>query len=106
MVVFKMYSLLDAQTNSEVVSHRFIVQEIIFDDISLIAQTQDEALKPILSINLHDMPQNRASANLDHRFGFVLRLFAKAGSFTPAQNHYRYIGRIHHARTFTACFTN
>ena len=64
-----------------------IVEEVVLDDVALVAQAQDEVALPIVRVGLHDVPENGASANFRHGFGAELGLFAKAGTQAAAQYH-------------------
>ena len=44
-----------------------IIGEIFLDQVALIAQANDEIIDPRGAVNLHDVPQDRHSADLDHR---------------------------------------
>ena len=65
-----------------------IVGEKTLDDIALISQTHNKIVESVMGIFLHDMPQNRLSANFDHRLGFQMRFFADPRSESPCKNHY------------------
>src|SRR4029077_18885123 len=43
-----------------------VVQEIVFDSISFMSETQDEVLVAEVSVVFHQMPKNRARPDLDH----------------------------------------
>ena len=46
-----------------------VIREVFLDIISLIAQTNNKFAHALSAKALHDMPQNRFAANLDHRLG-------------------------------------
>ncbi len=64
-----------AEREGEIVRERFVVQEVILDHRALVAQAQHEFLEAVRGINLHNMPENRASADLNHWLGTIFRLF-------------------------------
>jgi hypothetical protein len=45
----------------------------------------------VMGIVLHDMPQNRFAADLDHGFGFEFRFLTETGTETAAENNNRNI---------------
>src|SRR5262245_7417152 len=70
-----------------------VVQEIIFNDVSLVPKAKNEIPMAVLAIVLHDMPQNRLVSNRHHRFWDALRVFANTGAQPPAeQNHFHDAG--------------
>ncbi len=52
-----------------------IVPEVIFDHVTLVPKAEDEFLVPVVGVGLHNMPENRPTANGHHRLGPVLRFF-------------------------------
>src|SRR6266851_10250935 len=56
---------------------QFIVEEILLDKIAFIAETNDEIVDAVMRIDLHDVPENRTVADLDHRLGSDLRFFGQ-----------------------------
>src|SRR5580658_3598980 len=63
-----------------------IVGEVLFDDITLVPETDNELMEAITAVNGHDMPQKRPSADHDHRFWSTIRLFGKAAAPSTGQN--------------------
>ena len=45
-----------------------IISKVLLDDMLLVARTNDEFIESKMCVFLHDMPKNRHTANLDHRF--------------------------------------
>src|SRR5580700_5202354 len=58
-----------AKANSEVAVHGFVVQEVILDHVSAIAETQNELAHSVVGVHLHDVPQNGTASDLHHRLG-------------------------------------
>ncbi len=54
------------------------IQEKALDGLALVAQGDHKFLKPIVGIVFHNMPQDRASADLDQRLWLDFGLFCKA----------------------------
>src|SRR5207253_3436567 len=46
---------------------------------------EHELVEAVVGIALHDVPEERAPAHLDHRLGTKLRLLAHAGALTAAE---------------------
>ncbi len=75
-----------AHVHLQVVRAVVVVDEIVADGVALVAQAQHEAGRPVGPIVLHDVPQDRAAADLDHRLGLELRFLAQARAEPAAQD--------------------
>src|SRR5580704_14713961 len=64
-----------------------IVGEILLDHISLVAEAYDEIIDAPVTVNLHDVPQNRLAADLDHRLGNVCGFLADSSAVATCENH-------------------
>ena len=58
-----------AEADGEVVVHRLVVQEIFLDHVAAIAEAEHEIAEPVVGVELHDVPQDRPAADLDHGLG-------------------------------------
>jgi hypothetical protein len=69
---------------SEVERHiagvQVVIGEELLDDVALVPQADHELVDPMRRVDLHDVPENRPPADLDHRLGPRLGLFTDAGS--------------------------
>src|SRR5712692_1464455 len=75
-----------APAEDEVVGHTLVVvAEVAFDHVPAIAEAQDEVLVPEMGVIAHDVPEHRAVADLDHRFGHAVGLLANAQTLAPAE---------------------
>ena len=54
-----------------------IVREVLLDEITLISATNDEVVDSMLRIHLENVPQDRSTADLDHRLRAHDRFFTK-----------------------------
>ena len=54
-----------------------IVREVLLDEIPLISATNDEVVDSVLRIHLENVPQDRSTADLDHRLGACNRFFTE-----------------------------
>ncbi len=63
-----------------------VIGEILFDDIALVAQADDEIVDAMGCVHLHDVPQDGAPADLNHGLGPQVRLFRNAGAQTTGQD--------------------
>ena len=64
-----------------------IIREILLDEVSLISATNDELVDSVLRVHFEDVPQDRSTADLDHRFWSYDCLFAKPGPEPTRQYH-------------------
>ena len=46
-----------------------VVRKVLLDHVSLVATADNELIDPVLAVVLHDVPNDRTTTNLDHRFG-------------------------------------
>jgi hypothetical protein len=72
------------QADGEVIGHGLVVEEILFDHASAIAQAEHEVLETMMRIELHDVLEDRASADVHQGFGAEFRLFAQTGTLPTA----------------------
>ncbi len=56
------------QADGEVIVHRLVVQKIFFDHVAAISQAQDKLAVAAVGEQLHDVPEDGAAANFNHRF--------------------------------------
>src|SRR5215471_10836093 len=64
-----------------------LVGKIFLDHVAPIAEANDELHDAVKRIDLHDMPEDRSSANLDHRLWAKLRLFRDPRTKTAGENN-------------------
>src|SRR6267378_2339123 len=69
-----------AKTNSEVTVHGFVVQEVILDHVAAISEAEDKLAHSVVGVHLHDVPQNGAASDLNHRFGPEFGFFPETGT--------------------------
>ena len=72
----------------EVVRQRLVVpQEVVLDDIGLVAEAEHEVLVPEVRVVPHDVPQDRPVADRHHRLGQRLGVFPQAEPLAAAEQH-------------------
>jgi hypothetical protein len=54
-----------------------VVREVLLDDVALVAQADDELVDPMRRVDLHQVPQDRLAADLDHGLGFQVGLLGE-----------------------------
>jgi len=70
----------------DVVSEIPKIQEIVADDLSFVAKTQDEVAYPVGPVVFHDVPKDRLVADWHHGFGLELGFLAEPRSESAAEN--------------------
>ena len=63
-----------------------VVGEVLLDHVALVAKAQHEVANAMVRVDLHDVPKNGLAADLDHRLGANLRLFADSRSQSTSEN--------------------
>ena len=83
------------QVEGEVLARmQVIVGEELLDDIALVAEADHELLDAVGRVDLHDVPEHRLAADLDHRLGANRGLLAEPRAQTTGQDH-----RLHPMRS-------
>src|SRR5262249_28877989 len=71
-----------------VTAKRAVVGEVLFNVFTLVAEGDHKILEPVVRILPHDMPEDGAPADLDHRFRPNLGLFREATAEPTGYNRY------------------
>src|SRR5271166_43329 len=66
-----------------------VIRKIFFDQVSLISQTDDKLVYSIMRINLHQVPYDRTSTDLNKGLRANLCLFGKPRTESAGENHER-----------------
>jgi hypothetical protein len=64
-----------------------VVREELLDDVALVAQADDEVVDPVGRVDLHDVPEDRLVADLDHRLRAHAGLLAHARAEAAGEDH-------------------
>ena len=75
------------ERDREVVVAGLVVEEVVLDELALVAGAHHEVGDPVSGEDLHDVPQNGLSADLDHRLGSELGLLAHPSAETAGEQH-------------------
>src|ERR1700683_1297890 len=89
------------QVEGYVAHVQVVIGEVFFDQITLVAQANNEIAQSELGIDLHDMPKNRAAADLDQRLWPDFGFFGKPAAKTSGQ--YDHLADFHHCPRLTSC---
>ena len=76
-----------ADADREVAAQRHVVEEEALDVLALVAERDHELVEPVLGVVLHDVPEDRPPADLDHRLRPELGLLGQPGALTPGEDH-------------------
>src|SRR6185295_2838404 len=55
-------------------------------------EAEDEAVQAVSAVDLHDVPEDRLRADLDHRLRPVLGLLAQPRALAAAEDDHRHVG--------------
>lgn len=73
----------------KVVGQRFVViQEVVLDDMGVMAQAQNEFLVAMMGVVLHQVPQNGAMADRHHGLGNVVGIFPQPHAETTTKQYH------------------
>ncbi len=64
-----------------------VVSKVLFDYVTFVTAADYEIIHAKGGIKLHDMPENRPTTNLNHRFGPKVRLFGNARSEATGEDN-------------------
>ena len=67
-------------TDGDVVAQRGVLDEEAFDDVTLVAERDEELADAVVRVLLHDVPKKRAPTDFDHRLGLGLGLLGEPRS--------------------------
>src|ERR1017187_294950 len=85
-VVVEQLDIVTAIGHDKIVQDALIIrEEILFNHIGLVAETQDKVLVSEMGIVLHEVPQDRHVTNFYERLGEALLAFLQAHSETAAE---------------------
>ena len=59
-----------------------IVSEVFLDDVTFIAEADNEIVEAVMAVDLHDMPQDWTTADLNHWFRTDVSFLAQPGAHT------------------------
>ncbi len=64
-----------------------ILEEVILDIFALVSQAEHEVIVPEMSVVFHEMPDDRAVADIDHRLGNLLGIVAQPHAESAAEEN-------------------
>ena len=59
----------------------------LLDQLALVPEAEDEAVKALVGVDADDVPEDRTPADLDERLRDRVRLFAQPGAPAAAEDH-------------------
>jgi hypothetical protein len=64
-----------------------VILKVLLDDVAFVTETDDELIDPVVGIDLHDMPDDRHAADLDHRFWLGVCFLGESRSEAPRKKN-------------------
>jgi len=86
VVVVLLNLKIPAETDGEVVVHCFVIKEILLNHLSSVAQAEYEVTKAGFRVDLHYVPEYRATPDFQQWLWSVFGLFPKARALTAAED--------------------
>lgn len=83
----------------EIGRHLLVAEEVLLDVPCVVAEAEDEASVSEVSIQLHDVSQDRLAADIDQRLRQLFRCLAGAGTLAPAEDDHGHIGWVRTCHT-------
>jgi len=77
---------LGAEPQCDVASVPEVIAEIIADHFALVAEAEDEILVAVVGVGLHDVPEDGAIADGEHRLGAELGFLLQARAAPTAKD--------------------
>jgi hypothetical protein len=80
LVAFVDDGLPAGEVDGEIVVERIEIEEVLLHDLGLVAERDDELRDGVGAEDVHDVPEDRLAADLDHGFGPQDRLLGETGA--------------------------
>src|SRR5215469_1185980 len=88
-----------AHLEGHVAHVQHVAREVFFDEMTLVPAANDEIIYSMMRVQLHDVPQDRFSADLDHGLRLDLRFLAQPRAKTASEYNCFHIGPFLPQRT-------
>src|SRR5215472_10907091 len=88
-----------AHLEGHVAHVQHVAREVFFDEMTLVPAANDEIIYAMMRVQLHDVPQDRSSADLDHGLRLDLRFLAQPRAKTASEYDCLHIGPFLPQRT-------
>src|SRR5690349_13965738 len=75
------------QFNGYIAVMDVIVHEIFLDHVTFVAKTDNKFIESEMAVILHDMPEYRLVANLNHGLGFKMGFFGNPRTHSTGKNY-------------------
>ena len=81
------HSIAVLKIEGDVALMQQIVLEVFLDDVTFVAEADDELFESLGRVEFHDVDENRTAANLDHRLRSQFRFFAEPRAEPAGKDH-------------------
>ena len=75
-----------ADVDREVVPQVVVVEEVVLHDLGPVAERDDEVAEAVARVDLHDVPEDRGAADLDHRLRRQVCLLGEARTLAAGED--------------------
>jgi hypothetical protein len=65
-----------------------VVRKIFLDDVTFIAEANDEVVQPVMGVIPHNVPKDGVGADLDHWLWSYLSFFGQTRAHSPGKYHH------------------
>ena len=80
-------AMIRAQIDAQAVAKIEVIEEVALDDVTAVAERNNEFLEPARGVASHDVPQHRLAADFDHRLRLRLGLLGEACAEAAGQQN-------------------
>jgi hypothetical protein len=67
--------LVEAQVKGDIRVMEKVIREVFLDDVAFVATADNKVVNAVRRIHFEDVPQNRATSNLNHRLWLYTGFF-------------------------------
>ena len=86
MLVVERDFRLSAELQRHVAAMPLVIIEVLLDHLALVAKAEDEFLEPVVGVEFHNMPEDRARSDRHHGLRSEFRFLAQARAQSAAEN--------------------
>src|SRR3979409_2416368 len=96
--------LAGCHIDGDVLAQAVVVEKVPFDDVAFVSEGDEELAKLVFGVQLHDVPEDRPAADIDHRLWSELGFLGETRAEAPGQDHYFHSRRLLPAATISRAY--